>query len=62
MQGQAIENDIYRLDRQFEYRDSITIVRKQVEKYERLVKEQAEKMEWARRNADEAERLQKELG
>ncbi|KAA6329403.1 hypothetical protein EZS27_021786 [termite gut metagenome] len=60
MQGQATENNIYRLERQFEYRDSITIVRKQVEKYERLVKEQAEKVERARQNADEAEKLQKE--
>jgi hypothetical protein len=60
MQGQAAENNIYRLDRQFEYQDSITIVRKQVEKYERLVKEQAEKVERARQNTDEAEKLQKE--
>ncbi|KAA6340631.1 hypothetical protein EZS27_011520 [termite gut metagenome] len=60
MQGQATENNIYRLERQFEYRDSITIVRKQVEQYERLMEEQAEKVEQARRNADEAERLQRE--
>jgi hypothetical protein len=60
MQGQATENNICRLERQFEYRDSITIFRKQVEKYERLVEEQAEKIERARRNADEAEKLQRE--
>jgi 3-methyladenine DNA glycosylase Tag len=61
MQGQATENNIYRLERQFEYQDSITIVRKQVEKYERLVKEQAEKVERARQNADEAEKLQRKV-
>ncbi|KAA6346951.1 hypothetical protein EZS27_005585 [termite gut metagenome] len=61
MQGQTTENNIYRLDRQFEYRDSITIVRKQVEKYEQLVKEQAEKVKRARRNLGEAERLQMEV-
>ncbi|KAA6324893.1 hypothetical protein EZS27_025827 [termite gut metagenome] len=60
MQGQATEINIYRLERQFEYRDSIGIICKQVEKYERLVKEQAEKIERARRNANEAERLQRE--
>ncbi|KAA6335241.1 hypothetical protein EZS27_016502 [termite gut metagenome] len=52
--------NIYRLERLFEYRDSITIVREQLEKYERLVKEQAEKIERAKWNADEAERLQRE--
>jgi hypothetical protein len=61
MQGQATEKNIYRLDRQFEYRDSITIVRKQVEKYERLVKEQAERIEWARQNTEEVEKLQREV-
>ncbi|KAA6323159.1 hypothetical protein EZS27_027377, partial [termite gut metagenome] len=60
MQGQMTEENIYQLGRLFENRDSIKIVRKQVEQYEQLVKEQAEKVERARRNADEVERLQKE--
>ncbi|KAA6339980.1 hypothetical protein EZS27_012123 [termite gut metagenome] len=60
MQGQATENNIDRLERQFEYQDSIALIRKQVEKYERLVKEQVEKMEQARQNMGEVVRLQKE--
>ena len=39
MQGQANEENLYRLERQFQYGDSIKIIRKQVEKYEELVKE-----------------------
>ncbi|KAA6305069.1 hypothetical protein EZS27_043280 [termite gut metagenome] len=61
IQRQMTEENIYRLERLFEYRDSISIVRKQVERYERLVKEQTEKIERARRNADEAEKLLKEV-
>jgi len=61
MQGQTNEENIYRLERQFQYGDSIKIIRKQVEKYEELVKEQAEKLERARRNSEEVERLQKEV-
>ncbi|KAA6329668.1 hypothetical protein EZS27_021554, partial [termite gut metagenome] len=60
MQGQAAENNIYRLDRQFRYRDSVTIIRNQVKRYEQLVQEQAERIERARREAEEAEILQKE--
>ncbi|GHV49080.1 hypothetical protein FACS1894181_06890 [Bacteroidia bacterium] len=60
MQGQTSEESFLRLDRQFRYRDSVTIIRKQVEKYEQLVMEQAERMERARREADEAEKLKKE--
>ncbi|GHT36650.1 hypothetical protein FACS189435_0030 [Bacteroidia bacterium] len=60
MQGQTSEDSFLRLDRQFRYRDSVTIVRKQVEKYEQLVMEQAERMERARREAEEAEKLKKE--
>jgi hypothetical protein len=59
MQGQTNEDNIYRLERQFRYGDSIKIIRKQVEKYEELVKEQAERMERARVNGDKAEKLQK---
>jgi hypothetical protein len=60
MQGQTNEENIYRLERQFRYGDSIKIIRKQVEKYEVLVKEQVEREERVRRNADEAEKLQKQ--
>jgi hypothetical protein len=60
MQGKTNEKNLYRLERQFGYGDSIKIIRKQVEKYEELVKEQAEKMERARQNSEEMERLRKE--
>jgi hypothetical protein len=58
MQGQANEENLCRLDRQFGYRDSVTIIRKQVEKYEELVKEQAERFERAKQNIEEAKMLQ----
>ena len=61
MQGTIDEENLYRLERQFQYNDSIKIIRKQVGKYEELVKEQAEKIERARRNSEEAEMLQKDL-
>ena len=61
MQGQTNEENIYRLERQFQYGDSIKIIRKQVEKYEELVKEQAERMERVRQNGEEADRLKKEV-
>jgi hypothetical protein len=61
MQGTTSEENLYRLERQFWYRDSVTIVRKQVEKYELLVKEQAERIERARLNADAAGKLQREV-
>lgn len=48
MQGEANGKSIYRLEQQFQYGNSIKIIRKQVEKYEKLVKEQVEKLE--RRN------------
>ena len=60
MQGQTNEENLYRLERQFRNGDSIKNIRKQVEKYEKLVKEQAERMERARRNSEEMERLRKE--
>ena len=60
MQGQTNEESIYRLERQFRYGDSIKIIRKQVEKYEELVKEQAERIERAKQNSEEVERLRKE--
>ena len=60
MQGQTNEENLYRLERQFQNGDSIKIIRKQVEKYEELVKEQAERMERVKRNSEEAEQLRKE--
>ena len=61
MQGQTNEENLYRLERQFGYGDSIKIIRNQVEKYEELVKEQAERMERARRNNEEVNKIMKEM-
>jgi hypothetical protein len=61
MQGETSEENIYRLEQQFRYSDSIKIIRKQVEKFEELVKEQSERIERANRANREAERLQKEM-
>jgi hypothetical protein len=60
MQGQTYEENIYHLERQFKHGDSIKIIRKQVERYEELVKEQAERMERERQNSEEIERLRQE--
>jgi hypothetical protein len=54
------EGTIYRLEQQFKYNDSIKIIRKQVERYEDLVKEQADRLERAKRNSEEAEKLYKQ--
>lgn len=64
MQGEANSENLLDLETVFSYnrnKDSIAIIRKRVETYERLVKEQAEKIERARLNAKEAERLKKEV-
>jgi len=61
MQGQTNEENLYRLEKQFRYSDTIKIIRKQIETYEVLIKEQAEKIERARRNNEEMERLRKEV-
>ena len=61
MQGQNSEEKLYHLEQQFRYGDSIRIIRKQVEKYEELVKEQAERIERAKRESTEAERSQREV-
>jgi hypothetical protein len=61
MQGQTDEEKIYRLEQQFKYGDSIKIIRKQIERYEELVKEQAEKMERMRQNSMEAEKMKQEM-
>jgi hypothetical protein len=60
MQGQTDEENLYRLEQQFKYGDSIKIIRKQVGKYEELVKEQAERIERAKRDSEEAEKLHKD--
>ena len=59
MQGQTDVDNLYRLEQQFQYSDSIRIIRKQVEKSEDLVKEQAERMERARRYNEETKLLNK---
>jgi uncharacterized membrane protein (DUF106 family) len=41
------------------FNDSIKIIRKQVNRYEKLVREQAERMERAKQNTDEINKLQK---
>ena len=61
IQGETSEENIYRLERQFRYGDSIKIIRSQVEKYEELVKEQAERIERVKRENNEAARLQREV-
>ncbi|GHT42085.1 hypothetical protein FACS189437_09740 [Bacteroidia bacterium] len=61
MQGEANEENIYHIEQHFRYDDSIKIIRKQVEKYEELVKEQAERLERVRRNSEEAEKLRKNV-
>jgi hypothetical protein len=49
------------LEQQFKYSDTIKIIRKQVEKYEELVKEQAERIKRAKQNTEQAEKLQKDI-
>ncbi|MDR0630780.1 MAG: hypothetical protein LBF70_01995 [Holosporales bacterium] len=61
MQGQTEEESIYRLEQQFQYSDSIKLIRKQVEKYEELVKEQAERIERAKQENKAVKRLQEEV-
>jgi hypothetical protein len=63
MRGEATPADILRLSEVFDFNrntDSIRAIRRRVERYERLVTEQAEKVEQARLNAKEAERLKNE--
>ena len=61
MQGQSNEENLYRLENQFEYGDSIKIIRKRVEKYEDLVRKQVENMERMRKDYQDTEQLQKEV-
>jgi hypothetical protein len=60
MQGQTNDENLYRLKQQFKNNDSIKIIRKQVEKYEELVKEQAERIERVKRSSEEVEKLHKQ--
>ncbi|GAB6120217.1 hypothetical protein AGMMS50262_08770 [Bacteroidia bacterium] len=61
MQGQTSKENLYWLEQQFKYGDSIRIIRKHVEKYEELVQEQAERLERVRRNSEEAEKLRENV-
>ena len=61
MHGQINEENLYRLEQQFKYGDTIKLIRKQVEKYEDLVKEQAERLGNVSRNSEEAKKLQNEI-
>ena len=59
MQGQANEESLFRLQEQFQHADSIKTIRNRVERFEDLVREQAERLERARINEEERERLQR---
>ena len=59
MQGQTNEENLYQLEHQFKNNDSIKIVRKQVERYEELVKEQVEELERTRQSSVKANQQQK---
>lgn len=64
MQGGTNQETFLKLETYFTYnrnKNSITNIRKRVETYERLIKEQAGKIERARLNKKEAEQLQKEV-
>lgn len=61
MRGEATPADILQLHEVFDFNrniDSIRTIRRQVEQYEQLVREQAETAARAKLNADEAKRLQ----
>ena len=61
MIGQTNEDSFIRLEHQFQFSDSIKIIRKQVEKYEELVKEQVERMERMRKDYKDSKQLQSEV-
>jgi len=61
MQGQTNEENLYRLEQQFKNNDSIKIVRKQVEKYEELVKEHAESLEKYKENDEKMNEIQQKV-
>jgi hypothetical protein len=58
MKGAAGGSNITDLERQFQYGDSIRLIRNRVEKHERLVREQAERLEHARRESEAAAKFQ----
>lgn len=61
MQGAATPNDIGLLENIFDYkRDSVRVIRKQVDQYEKAVLEEAKRLEQARLKEQEAERLRRE--
>lgn len=63
MIGKASRAHLLRMENIFTYNrdnDSIDIIRKQVELYEQLVKEQAEKIEQGQLNLTEADRIRKQ--
>lgn len=64
MKGQAAPADILMLREVFDYNhntDSIRSIRQRVERYERLVQQQAESEARVRLNAEEADRLQSQI-
>jgi hypothetical protein len=61
MYGRIDEENLYRLEQQFKYGDSIKIIRKQVDRYEELLREQTEKMKRARQNAENTQMSQREV-
>ncbi|WP_329904166.1 hypothetical protein [Porphyromonas pogonae] len=64
MYGKISSENLLKLESVFTYnrdKKKISVIRKQVEKYEQLVKEQAEKMERKRMNDFETNRLKKEM-
>lgn len=63
MYGEANQEKLMDLETVFTYQrdeEQIALIREQVETYERLVKEQAEKTERARLNTSQANELQKQ--
>jgi hypothetical protein len=61
MQGQVDEESLYHLEQQFKNNDSIKVIRKHVEIYEELVKEQAERIERLKYNSEEVKKLREKV-
>ncbi len=63
MQGEIIPTGVFNLDSIFENRrDSVRMIRKQVEQHEKTVIEKAKRLERVRLKEQEAERLKEEAG
>ncbi len=61
MRGTATPDEIGHLENIFDYeRDSVRVIRKQVEQYEKAVLEEAKRLEKAKLKEQEAERLKRE--